>query len=132
MRDKGRRADWAAIVLGFAVGLSWIWHGMYGFSGGMFFLLGLGTIFAAVLSLTRPAAIASELGVLAAGAVLFVLPWLLGFTHILAAAITAWVGGGLLIALGVFGVVMAAKTHKRHPELAWNNHHDAGVTTRTP
>ncbi|AFR11164.1 hypothetical protein [Nocardiopsis alba] len=114
MRDKGRRADWAAIVLGFAVGLSWIWHGMYGFSGGMFFLLGLGTIFAAVLS------------------VLFVLPWLLGFTHILAAAITAWVGGGLLIALGVFGVVMAAKTHKRHPELAWNNHHDAGVTTRTP
>ena len=72
MRVKGRWADWAAIALGLMVGLSWVAHGMYGFSGGLFFILGLGVILAATMSLTRPGALTTEIGVIAGGAVLVV------------------------------------------------------------
>lgn len=122
MRVKGRWADWAAIALGLMVGLSWVAHGMYGFSGGLFFILGLGVILAATMSLTRPGALTTEIGVIAGGAVLFALPWLLGFTHILGAALTAWIGGGAILILGVYGLTKARAARRRDPELAWGTH----------
>ncbi|WP_017603562.1 SPW repeat domain-containing protein [Nocardiopsis alkaliphila] len=130
MSLKGRWADWAAIALGLIVGLSWTVHGMYGFSGGMFFLLGLGVILGAVMSLTRPGALTGEMGVIAGGALLFVLPWLLGFTQILGAALTAWIGGAAIAALGVVGLLKARQTRRRDPEMAWSG--QTGVSTRTP
>ena len=130
MSLKGRWADWAAIALGLIVGLSWAVHGMYGFSGGMFFLLGLGVILAAVVSLTRPGALTGEMGVIAGGVLLFALPWLLGFTHILGAALTAWIGGIAIAALGVVGLLKARHTRRRDPEMAWSG--QTGVSTRTP
>ena len=125
MREKGRWADWVAVVLGLVVGLSWVGHGMLGFSGGLFFVLGLGVIFAATLSLTRPGMLTSEVGVIAGGLLLFALPWLLGFTHITGAATTAWIGGGAIAILGVFGLVMARAARRRDPELAWGTHSNA-------
>ncbi|GHC76411.1 hypothetical protein GCM10007079_12710 [Nocardiopsis terrae] len=122
MRVKGRWADWASVVLGIAVGLSWIWHGMYGFSGGLFFVLGLAVVLAAAVSLTRPGAVSSEVGVLAVGALIFALPWILGFTGILGAALTAWIGGGAIAVLGAVGLVMAGAARRRDPELAWGSH----------
>ncbi|MBR8744161.1 SPW repeat protein [Nocardiopsis sp. MG754419] len=132
MRGKGRWADRAAIGLGLIVGLSWVGHGMYGFSGGMFFILGLGVIVGATLSLTRPGAVTSEIGVLAAGVLLFALPWLLGFTHILGAAMTAWIGGAAIAVLGAVGLTMARGVRRNHPELAWGAQNNSGVSTRTP
>ena len=131
MRMKGRWADWGAIALGLAVGLSWTVHGMYGFSGGTFLLLGLGVILAATVSLTRPGALTGEIGVIAGGVLLFLLPWLLGFTHITGAALTAWIGGAAIVILGAVGLTMARGVRKRDPERAWAVY-DAGVSTRTP
>lgn len=122
MSEKGRWADWAAVALGVVVGLSWVGHGMYGFSGGLFFVLGLGVILAASMSLTRPGALTSEMGVIAGGVLLFVLPWLLGFTHITGAALTAWIGGGAIAILGAVGLAMARSARRRDPELAWGTH----------
>ncbi|HJE58834.1 MAG TPA: SPW repeat protein [Nocardiopsis listeri] len=122
MRVKGRWADWGAIALGLVVGLSWIAHGMYGFSGGLFFILGLGVILAATMSLTRPGALTTEMGVIAGGVLLFALPWLLGFTHIPGAALTAWIGGGAILILGVYGLTKARAARRRDPELAWGAH----------
>lgn len=125
MREKGRWADWAAVALGLVVGLSWVGHGMQGFSGGLFFVLGLGVILAASVSLTRPGALTSEIGVLAGGVLLFALPWLLGFTHVTGAAMTAWIGGGAIAVLGAVGLVMARAARRRDPELAWGTHSNA-------
>ncbi len=122
MRVKGRWADWVAVALGLAVGMSWVVHGMHGFSGGLFFVLGLGVVLAASLSLTRPGLLTSELGVLAGGLLLFALPWLLGFTHITGAAATAWIGGGAIALIGLFGLVKARSARRRDPELAWGTH----------
>lgn len=125
MREKGRWADWAAVALGLVVGLSWVVHGMLGFSGGLFFVLGLAVILAASVSLTRPGALSSEVGVLAGGLVLFALPWMLGFTQVTGAAMTAWIGGGAIALLGAYGLFMARAARRRDPELAWGAHGNA-------
>lgn len=122
MREKGRWADWVAVALGLVVGLSWVGHGMLGFSGGLFFVLGLGVILAASVSLTRPGALSSEAAVLAGGLILFALPWMLGFTDVTGAAMTAWIGGGAIAILGAFGLFMARAARMRDPELAWGSH----------
>ncbi|MFE1170697.1 SPW repeat protein [Nocardiopsis sp. NPDC058789] len=122
MREKGRWADVATVVVGLAVGLSWIVHGLYGFSGATFLLVGLAVIVMGVMSLTRPGALVTELAVTAAGVLLFVLPWVLGYAHVLPAAVTAWVGGVVIAALGVNGLVQARAARRRDPELAWGNH----------
>ncbi|PDP86844.1 hypothetical protein CQJ94_14595 [Glycomyces fuscus] len=124
MGRKGRWADWAAILAGLALGMSWIWHGMYGFGGGAMFVLGLGVIMASVVSITRPGALSSETGVLAIGVLVFVLPWLLGFADLTAAAWTAWILGAVVALLGAFGLLKASQARKRDPELAWGEHGD--------
>lgn len=125
MREKGRWADWAAVALGLVVGLSWVGHGMLGFSGGLFFVIGLAVILAASVSLTRPGALSSEVGVLAGGLLLFALPWMLGFTHVTGAATTAWIGGGAIALLGAYGLFKAREARRRDPELAWGSHSNA-------
>ncbi|MEE2038626.1 SPW repeat protein [Nocardiopsis sp. CT-R113] len=122
MREKGRWADWVAVAAGLALGVSWIWHGMYGFSGGAMFVLGLGVIVGSAFSLTRPGALSSELGVLAIGVLVFVMPWLLGFTHLPAAAWTAWIIGGGIALLGAFNLTQADRARRRDPDLAWSAH----------
>ncbi len=124
MGRKGRWADWAAILAGLALGVSWIWHGMYGFGGGAMFVLGLGAIMASVVSITRPGALSSEAGVLAIGVLVFVMPWPLGFTDLTAAAWTAWILGAVMVLLGAFGLFRASQARKRDPELAWGAHGD--------
>lgn len=122
MREKGRRADWVAVAAGLALGVSWLWHGMYGFSGGAMFVLGLGVVVAATFSLTRPGALSSELGVLAIGVLVFALPWLLGFAHLPLAAWSAWVLGAGIALLGGFGLAQADRARRRDPDLAWSAH----------
>ncbi|MFL1432628.1 MULTISPECIES: SPW repeat protein [unclassified Nocardiopsis] len=122
MREKGRRADWVAIAAGLALGLSFVWHGMYGFSGGALFVLGLGVIMAAVISLTRPGALSGEIAVLAIGVLVFAMPWLLGYTHLPLAAWTAWIIGAGLAALGAYGLVQARQARRRDPDSVWSAH----------
>ena len=122
MRGKGRRADWVAIAAGLALGLSFVWHGMYGFSGGALFVLGLGVIVAAVVSLTRPGALAGEVAAVAIGALVFAMPWLLGYTHLPPAAWTAWIIGGGIAVLGVYGLLQARRTRRRDPDSIWSAH----------
>lgn len=122
MREKGRRADWVAIAAGLALGLSFVWHGMYGFSGGALFVLGLGVIMAAVVSLTRPGALAGEVAVLAIGVLVFAMPWLLGYTHLPLAAWTAWIIGGGIAVLGAYGLFQARRTRRRDPDSVWSAH----------
>lgn len=122
MREKGRLADWVAIAAGLALGLSFIWHGMYGIGGGALFVLGLGVIMASVVSLTRPGAVTGELAVLAIGLLVFATPWLLGYAHLPLAAWTAWILGAGIAALGAYGLVQARRTRRRDPDSVWSSH----------
>lgn len=119
---RGRWDNWAAIAAGLALALSWTWHYVLGFPGGFMMVLGLLTIMASTISITRPGAISSEAGVIGAGALAFLLPWLLSFTGSTAAAATAWGLGAFIVVLGVIGMIAARANRKRDPELAWSNH----------
>ncbi|MDA8369606.1 MAG: SPW repeat protein [Nocardiopsaceae bacterium] len=113
MKLTGRWEDWAALAAGITVVISWIWHGMIGPPTAVMFLVGVGTAFSAVLSITRPGLIATEAVMFVLGVLLFVLPWLLEFTHEGAAAWTAWILGPVIAVLGVIGVPMAIAAHGR-------------------
>lgn len=122
MREKGRRADWVAIAAGLVLGMSFVWHGMYGVSGGALFILGVGVIMAAVISLTRPGALSGEAAVLAIGVLVFAMPWLMGYTHLPLAAWTAWIMGAGIAALGAYGLAQARQARRRDPDSAWSSH----------
>nr|WP_116244064.1 SPW repeat protein [Nocardiopsis sp. FIRDI 009] len=122
MREKARWADWVAVAAGLALGVSWMWHGMYGWGGGLMFVLGLVVIVAAVLSLTRPGAVSGEIAMMAIGLLTIALPWILDFTHETAASWSAWLIGAAIALLGVYGLMKAAQTRRDDPELAWTVH----------
>src|SRR5690606_36682223 len=50
----GQWDNWVALAVGIVVGLSWVWHGLFGLGMVVLVLLGLATVLTAVLSLTRP------------------------------------------------------------------------------
>ncbi|OLT27647.1 hypothetical protein BJF83_18020 [Nocardiopsis sp. CNR-923] len=122
MREKGRWADRVAVVVGLALAVSWLWHGMLGWSGGLMFVFGLVVIMASVISLTRPGAVSGEIAALVVGLLTFALPWILEFTDRPLAAWSAWVLGAAIALLGAYGLVMATRTRRRDPELAWTVH----------
>lgn len=116
---RGRWDNWVAIAAAFALALSWTWHYLLGFPGGLMMVLGLITIMASTISITRPGAISSEAAVAGAGVLAFLLPWLLSFTGSTAAAATAWGLGAFIAVLGVIGLISARANRKRDPDLAW-------------
>jgi hypothetical protein len=122
MREEARWADLALVVVGLALAVSYVWHGMLGVGGGAMLLFGVGAIVAAILSLTRPGAVSSEIGAAVLGVLTFVLPWAVGFTDEPVAAWTAWILGAVMAGMGVYGLVMARRARERDPELAWTQH----------
>ena len=110
---RGRWDDWAAVAAGLAACVSWLWHGMLGTPMAALFLLGMLTLFAAVMSLTRPGLIATEAVVLVAGVLMFCTPWAFGFADDPAAAWTAWLLGAAIAVLGVVGLPSAIGAHGR-------------------
>ncbi|KOX12094.1 SPW repeat protein [Nocardiopsis sp. NRRL B-16309] len=122
MREEARWTDLALVAVGLALALSYLWHGMLGFGGGSMLVLGVAAIVAAILSLTRPGAVSSEIAAIAIGTLAFVLPWAVGFTQEPVAAWTAWILGAIIAGVGVYGLVMAVKARRRDPELAWTQH----------
>lgn len=118
---KGRWEDWAAIAVGLALASSWTWHGMLGPEMGALLLLGVGAVFAATMSITRPGAVSTELFQTGIGLLVFLSPWLMGFTGIPPAAWTAWILGAVLALVGGFGVVLAGRARRSDEELAWGH-----------
>ncbi|MFV2198301.1 hypothetical protein [Nocardiopsis sp. LOL_012] len=122
MREQARRTDLVTVVAGLALAVGWIWHQMGGPGAVAMLLLGLAALVGAIFSLTRPAAISGELGVIAAGVMAIALPWAFGFTDSPVAALTSWACGVVITAAGAYGVVRANRTRRSNPELAWSAH----------
>lgn len=102
---RGRWDDWVAMAAGIGAAVSWAWHGMLGLGMVLMFLSGVLTVFAAMLSTTRPGMRQSEAAVLGLGLLMCCLPWLVGFTGVPAAAWTAWGLGGVIAVMGGIGLM---------------------------
>jgi uncharacterized membrane protein HdeD (DUF308 family) len=107
-----RWQDWAAVVLGVVAALSFLV--METTTSALWTLLVFGVLLAAsgVWSLAMPASVSSEYAHIGLGVLLFISPWVMGFTDLTGATWTAWVIGVLAVAAGAAAVPVATTAHR--------------------
>lgn len=114
MASKGwiRWQDWAAVVIGVVAALSFLWVATS--TDAFWTLVVFGVLLAAsgLWSLAMPASVSSEYVHIGLGVLLFVSPWVMGFTDLTGAAWTAWVIGVLAVAAGAAAVPVATTAHR--------------------
>jgi hypothetical protein len=96
-----RWEDWVAVVLGVVAALTPIWVATNAAATSSLLVLGVLTAVIGLWSLGQPGALASEWITLVLGVLLFLAPWVLGYSALSGAAWTSWV-------IGVIDVIMAA------------------------
>ncbi|MGH3697177.1 MAG: SPW repeat domain-containing protein [Pseudonocardiaceae bacterium] len=107
-----RWQDWVALVLGVVAGLSVLW--LETSKAAMWSLLVFGVLLlvSGLWSLAMPGSVASEYVHIGLGALLFISPWVLGYTNFYGAAWTSWVIGALAVAVGAAAVPVAMTEHR--------------------
>jgi hypothetical protein len=66
---------------------------------------------ASMWSLAQPGAVAAEYVHAGLGVLMFISPWVLGYSAMTGAAWTAWVAGVLAVAMGLWAVPESNKAH---------------------
>lgn len=114
MAGKGwtRWQDWAAVVIGVVAALSFLV--VETTTAALWTLVVLGALIAlsGLYSLAMPVSVASEYVHILLGVLLFISPWVMGFTGLTGASWTAWVIGVLAVAAGAAAVPVASTAHR--------------------
>lgn len=111
-RSWTRPHDWAEVLLGVVALLSPLW--MDTDNTAMWTLIVLGALVAldGLASLAMPGMVYGEGIQIILGVVMFVSPWILGYTGYHGAAWTAWIVGVLAVVVGAVALPVASATHK--------------------
>jgi hypothetical protein len=106
-----RWQDWAEVVLGVIALLAPLVVSTS--TAAMWTMIALGALIAAdgLWSLAMPATVASEGVQVVLGVLLFISPWVMGYSHMPAAAWTSWVVGVLTVAAGAMALPAANTAH---------------------
>lgn len=107
-----RWQDWAAVVLGVVSILSFLWAQPSTGALWTFLVLGALLVVAGLWSLAMPGSVASEYVHIGLGVLLFISPWVMGFTGLTTATWTAWVIGVLAVVAGAAAVPVATTAHR--------------------
>lgn len=109
-----RWQDWVALVAGVVVLLTPLWFDP-GTTGGIWTMIVVGALLAvaALWSLAVPGAIASEWAHAVIGVAMVVSPWIGAFVPETGAALTAWIGGGIAILVGLEVIVEFSRAEHR-------------------
>ncbi|MCU1526553.1 MAG: hypothetical protein JWP75_316 [Frondihabitans sp.] len=111
MQKWARWEDWVAVVVGVVVALSAIVIPATGASLALMLILGILLIVAGVAHLVRPRLTAMEWSQGALGILLFIAPWLGGYSSSVGAAWVSWAGGVVTVAIAVLALQPAARVH---------------------
>lgn len=108
-----RWQDWALVVFGLVGALSTIWVDTT--TTAMWTLIILGALVAidGLWSLAAPGMVASEGVEVVLGVLLFIAPWVLGYTALTTASWFSWVVGALAIVVGGATLPVANSAHAR-------------------
>jgi SPW repeat len=108
-----RWQDWALVVFGLVGALSTIWVDTT--TTAMWTLIILGALIAldGLWSLAMPGMVASEGVEVVLGVLLFIAPWVLGYTTLTTASWFSWVVGALAIIVGGATLPVANSAHTR-------------------
>ncbi|AHI00912.1 hypothetical protein KALB_7554 [Kutzneria albida DSM 43870] len=107
-----RWQDWAEVVLGVVIALSTLVVSTSTAAAWTMAVLGVLVALDGLWSLAAPGMVAGEWIQLVLGVLLFIAPWVMGYTAMNGAAWTSWVGGVLTVVLGAIALPVANLAHK--------------------
>lgn len=107
-----RWQDWVAVVLGGYLILGTLWTATSGAAMAAMIVLGAALVATAVWSLAMPGSLTSEYAHMLVGVLLFISPWVLGYTAFAGASWTSWVVGVLAVIAGVAALPEATAAHR--------------------
>ncbi|MBV8932612.1 MAG: SPW repeat protein [Kutzneria sp.] len=107
-----RWQDWAEVVLGAIVALSTLVVETSAAATWSMVVLGVLVALDGLFSLGTPGTIAGEWIQIALGVLLFLAPFVMGYTTMTGAAWVSWVGGVLAVAAGVVALPVATQAHR--------------------
>jgi len=107
-----RWQDWGAVVIGLLTALSPLVTANDTASVWTRVVFGVLLAAAGLWSLSQPESVASEYVHIALGVLLFLAPWVMGYSDLTWAAWTSWVAGVLAVAVGVAALPAARTSHR--------------------
>lgn len=107
-----RPQDWAEVVLGVVAALSPLWVSTNGAATAALVVLGILIALDGLVSLAMPGMVYSEVIQIALGALLFISPWVLGYSSHTGASWTAWIIGALTVIAGLAALPAANMAHQ--------------------
>ncbi|WP_184726698.1 SPW repeat protein [Saccharopolyspora phatthalungensis] len=107
-----RWQDWVAVVLGAYLILATMWTLTNGSAMSAMIVLGALLVIASVWSLAMPGSMTSEYSHMLLGVLLFISPWVLGYTEFMGASWTSWIVGVLAVIAGAAALPEANAAHR--------------------
>ncbi|QRP44631.1 SPW repeat protein [Amycolatopsis sp. FDAARGOS 1241] len=107
-----RPHDWAEVVIGVVAALSPLWLSTNTMTVWTMVVLGALIAIDGLVSLAAPGAVYGEGIQVVLGVLLFIAPWVMGYTGFNGASWTSWVAGALTIIAGAAAMPMANAAHR--------------------
>ncbi len=107
-----RWQDWAAVVLGAYLVLATLWTVTGGGAMSVMIVLGALLVISGAWSLAMPDSMTSEYAHMFLGVLLFISPWVLGYTALMGASWTSWVIGVLAVVIGAAALPEASSANR--------------------
>jgi len=111
-RSWTRPHDWAEVLLGVVAVLSPLWMDTDNLAMWTLIIGGALVALDGLVSLAMPGFAVGEGIQIVLGALLFLSPWVLGFTEFNGAAWTAWIIGALTLVVGAVALPVANEAHR--------------------
>ncbi|MCU6480311.1 uncharacterized membrane protein HdeD (DUF308 family) [Arthrobacter silviterrae] len=111
MKKWNRWQDYVAVVAGLYAALSTMWTTQQASSMVMMIGCGVLLIAAGVWNLMSPGTPVAEWVQMVLGALLFISPWLAGYSGHMGAAWTSWIAGAVALIAGVLAVQPSMREH---------------------
>ncbi|WP_155848917.1 SPW repeat protein [Amycolatopsis vancoresmycina] len=111
-RAWSRPHDWAEVVIGVVAALSPLWLSTD--TTAMWTMVVLGALIAldGLVSLAMPGMVYGEGVQIALGVLLFIAPWVMGYTEFNGASWTSWIAGVLTVIAGAAAMPVANAAHR--------------------
>lgn len=111
-RAWSRPHDWAEVVIGVVAALSPLWLSTD--TTAMWTMVVLGALIAldGLVSLAMPGMVYGEGVQIALGVLLFIAPWVMGYTEFNGASWTSWIAGVLTVVAGAAAMPVANAAHR--------------------
>lgn len=107
-----RWQDWVGVVLGAYLIIGTLWTPTNGAAMSAMIVLGALLVLASVWSLAMPGSMTSEYCHMLLGALLFISPWVLGYSALMGASWTSWIVGVLAVLAGAAALPEANAAHR--------------------